>query len=263
MNTPRVAPAASDAYVLITGASRGLGRLFAMAFAKRGYHLVLVARSESELKAVADEARAATSCKVCLMCLDLTDPDAVDIVAKQTSGLALHGLVNNAGVGMGGAFAEMERQALRRMLVLNMVTTTELIRIFVPQLRQTRGFVINLASQASFQPIPFMAAYAASKAYVLHLTEALACELAPDRVHFLAVCPGPTKTDFFNVADIEVTRTHFRLAAPDEVIRCALAALDRKQVHIVPGLMTKIAAFSTRLFSRRFLARTTQKLMGH
>jgi len=218
-------------HVVITGASAGLGAAFARAFAARGAHVALVARRADRLEALADELVGTHGVLACAVPLDLTQPDAPQRLssALDARGFVPDGLINNAGFGTAGPFAAEDPARLRDELLLNVVALTALTREFLPTLIASgHGLLVNVASNAAFQPLPGVATYAASKAYVKSLTEALWVETRGSGMRVLALCPGPTETEFFDVAGDD----RFKVGAsdtPETVIDAALRAIDRPQ----------------------------------
>ena len=234
---------------LITGASAGLGVEFASQLARKGHRLVLVARRGDRLDSLAKllgNARA--------VALDLAAPGSaarlMDDVA--TAGEQVELLVNNAGYGLHGRFAELDATRQREMIDLNCGTLTDLCRAVAPgMIERGSGGILNVASTAAFQPGPGMAVYFATKAYVLSFSEALHEELKPHEVHVSALCPGPTRTEFGEVAGFAAEGAFDRLAmdaAP--VVRAGLKGLERNRAVVIPGLINKAGAQSTRLAPR-------------
>ncbi|RPI49792.1 MAG: SDR family oxidoreductase, partial [Chloroflexi bacterium] len=190
---------------LVTGASRGIGEAFARQLAAQGKDLVVVSRDEARLQELADELSAAHGVRVHVIACDLSMPGAAGQVWAETErlGIAVDLLVNNAGVGKRGVFAELDHDFQAAMVRLNVNAVVELTRLYLPGMRaRHRGGVINVASNAAFQPVPYMAVYAATKAFVLHFSEALAEEVGPGGVWVMALCPGATDTTFWEVAGL-------------------------------------------------------------
>ena len=234
---------------LITGASAGLGAEFARQLAKRGTRLVLVARREDRLRALADEVGNARTTAA-----DLSAPDAAErLVANlDAAGEQVELLINNAGFGQIGRFATLDAKRQREMIDLNIGTLTDLCRVIAPRMVERKsGGILNIASTAAFQPGPNMAVYFATKAYVLSFTEALHEELKPLGVHVSALCPGPTRTEFGDVAGFGGNGMFDRVAmeAP-AVVAAGLAGLASNEAVVVPGVINKIGAASTRFAPR-------------
>ncbi|MEO7634534.1 MAG: SDR family oxidoreductase [Sphingomicrobium sp.] len=237
---------------LITGASAGLGVDFARQLAGRGQRLVLAARRTDRLEALAGElgnARAVTA--------DLAAPDGV---AKLLADIAAAGehidlLINNAGFGLGGRFAELDATRQREMIDLNIGALTDLARAAAPgMIERKSGAILNVASTAAFQPGPGMAVYFATKAYVLSFTEALHEELKPYGIKVSALCPGPTRTEFGKVAGFGEGGALDRMAMDSAaVVAAGIAGLDKNHAVVVTGLFNKIGAASTRFIPRPWL----------
>jgi short-subunit dehydrogenase len=234
---------------LITGASAGLGVEFARQLSKRGHRLVLVARRMERLEQLAKELGNARA-----VAIDLSKATAaVKLMADlEAAGEQVEILVNNAGFGLIGRFAELDSKRLRQMIDLNVGALTDLCRAIAPgMIRRKRGAILNVASTAAFQPGPKMAVYFATKAYVLHFTEALHEELKPHGIHVSCLCPGPTRTEFGEVAGFGGSGMFDRVAmeAP-EVVAAGLAGLDKNHAVVVPGWMNKVTAASARFAPR-------------
>jgi short-subunit dehydrogenase len=234
---------------LITGASAGLGVEFARQLSKRGHRLVLAARRKDQLESLAEELGNARA-----VAIDLSKPGAsAALVADiEAAGEQVDLLVNNAGFGLIGGFAQLDAERQREMIDLNVGTLTDLCRAFAPPMvARKSGAILNVASTAAFQPGPKMAVYFATKAFVLSFTEALHEELKPHGVNVSALCPGPTRTEFGEVAGFGGNGMFDRVAmeAP-EVVRAGLDGLDKNKAVVVPGLMNKIGATSTRFAPR-------------
>lgn len=243
---------------LVTGASAGLGEGFARALAAKGEDLILTARRVDRLEALAAELRAAHRVRVDLFPADLADPAApakllADIAA---AGLAVDQLVNNAGFGTQGPFAEGDAAAQVGMIDVNCRALVALTRGVLPQMIARRsGGILNVASTAAFQPSPWFAVYSATKAFVLSFSEAIHEEVKPHGVRVAALCPGPTRTEFASVAGMEESMLFKALASDaDAVVRDGLRALAGNQAVLVSGVANALMAESIR-FTPRFLAR--------
>lgn len=238
---------------LVTGASAGLGEEFARQLSKRGVRLVLAARRKERLDALAAELGNARAVEA-----DLSAPGSVgrllaDIESTDET-IAL--LVNNAGFGLTGRFAEQDPSRLRQMIDLNCGALTELCRAVAPGMIERRsGAILNVASTAAFQPGPGMAVYFATKAFVLSLTEALHEELKPLGIKVSALCPGPTATEFGDVAGFGKPIPKFAVADSVSVVRAGLDALDSNRAVVVPGMLNKLSAQGHRLLPRAALRR--------
>ena len=250
---------------LVTGASSGIGAELARALAARGSALVLVARRADRLEALAADLRAAHGVRVDVVPADLADPGAAERLAADVAARGLHvtSLVNNAGFGLQGRFHEIDPQRLREMLQVDVVALTELTRVLVEQLRRAgTGVLVNVASVAAYAPAPGSAAYAAAKAYVLQLTEALWVESAGTGLRVLAVSPGLTRTEFFDAYGTP-TASFGGVQDPAEVAAATLRALDRAApASIVTGRRNRLAVSAARLLTRRATLRLVGTVLG-
>jgi uncharacterized protein len=250
--------------VLITGASSGIGLELAKLFAADGSALVLVARSREKLEQLAQSLRGSHHVDVRLLVQDLADSQAPDQIAADLSrdGTAVDVLVNNAGFGLGGTFAELDLQRQIDMIQVNVAALVKLTGLLLPgMLERRRGGVLNVASTAAFQPGPHLAVYFASKAFVLSFSEALHEELAGSGVTVTCLAPGPTATGFAEQANLESSLL-FRRNVMDAgaVARAGHQAFRRGQALVVPGLMNKLTAFSVRLGPRSLVRKIAGRL---
>jgi short-subunit dehydrogenase len=240
---------------LITGASAGLGAEFARQLAGRGRKLVLVARRKDRIDALAAELGNARS-----LAMDLSD---IGAAGKLMADIAAHGehvetLVNNAGFGLTGRFANLEPSREREMIDLNCGALTELCAAVVPgMIDRKSGGILNVASTAAFQPGPGMAVYFATKAFVLSLTEALHEELRRHGIKVSALCPGPTATEFGDVAGFGKSIPKFAMADAAAVVRAGIRGLDRNRAVVIPGFLNKMSGQGHRLLPRSALRRIT------
>lgn len=238
---------------LVTGASAGLGVEFARQLQKRGHALVLVARRKDRLQALAKELGNARAVTIDLSKGNTTAKLMADLEAN---GETVDLLVNNAGFGLIGQFAKLDAGRQREMIDLNIATLTELCRAVAPaMIERKQGGIINVASTAAFQPGPKMAVYFATKAFVLSLSEALHEELKPHGIKVTCLCPGPTRTEFGDVAGFGGNGMFDKLAMESaSVVTAALEGLDRNKAVVIPGWVNKVGATSTR-FAPRFVVR--------
>lgn len=249
---------AATGRALVTGASSGIGAEFARCLAAQGKDLILVARREDTLDALAQTLRTEHGVTVSVIACDLSATDAADQLFARTHDAGLHVdlLVNNAGFGIHGHFSGQDPDALTRMLQLNVSTLTRLTRLYLtPMIEQGQGQVIQVGSVGSFQPGPLFAAYAATKAYVLSFGEAINFELRGTGVTCTVVCPGVTRTEFLDAAGqnqkLSLYQKLFMMDAPD-VARIGLRAAERGRPVVVTGALNKVQIFCLRLVSRRF-----------
>lgn len=241
--------------VLITGASAGIGREFARQLAGRATALVLVARRRDRLEELRAEITARVpNATVHIYASDLSREEDVSALgdALERDGIAVDFLINNAGVGDRGDFATSEPQRLKDIALVNMLSLTTLTRrLLPPMMERRRGAILNVSSSASFLPIPRMAAYAASKAYVTSLSEALRTELTPHGISVTALCPGPVHTEFDTVAlrphEPKRAAPEFTYVPVDEVVRTALDGVEHNRAIVIPGAAMKLAMLVARL----------------
>ncbi len=240
---------------LVTGASAGLGVEFARELSKRGHSIVLVARRKERLEELAAELGNARA-----LALDLSKANAAPKLMAdiEANGEVVDLLVNNAGFGLIGPFAELDAKLERQMIDLNVGTLTDLCRAVAPtMIKRTSGGIINVASTAAFQPGPKMAVYFATKAFVLSLTEALHEELRPHGIKVTCLCPGPTRTEFGDVAGFSGNGMFDRIAMnAAEVVEAGLDGLDSNRAVVVAGWMNKVTAARTGLRRARWFAKS-------
>lgn len=249
--------------VLITGASGGIGKELAKLFAKDGATIVLVARKTETLMEVKRELEAAYKNKVEIFACDLSSPkSAKDLFAQiQEKKLMVDVLVNNAGFGNIGAFAETSLQEEFDMIQLNITSLTILSKLFLKQMvARNSGKILNVASTAAFQPGPFMAVYFATKAYVLSLSEAMAEEVRGTNVHVSVLCPGPTATGFQDRAFQEKMQPSWRYMDVQTVAQVAYDGLQNNKMVIIPGFTNKLFVFLLRLAPRKWVLKIIRKI---
>lgn len=244
---------------LITGASAGLGAEFARQCAARGEALLLVARRRDRLEALRSE----TGGDVHVIAADLAEAGAAESVMAQVAaeGLAVATLINNAGFGGGGAFAGQPLDRQREMIDLNVRTLTELCHLALgPMIERGKGAILNVASTAAFQPGPGSAVYFATKAYVLSFTEALHQELKGSGIKVSALCPGPTATEFGEVAGYKGPALKRFKGDAAGVVKAGLGGLDRNQAIVIPGFANKAGAQASRWLPRSTVRRIIASL---
>jgi len=251
---------------LITGASGGIGEEFARQLAAGGHDLILVARSKDKLDALADELRSENIGAVRVIACDLQKPDAPGQIFAETERLDLKvdWLINNAGFGSYGDFAQLPIEREVGMIDLNIRALVELTRLYLPGMRErSSGQIINVSSAAAFQPIPFMATYAATKAFVNSFSEAIAEENRPYGVNVLALCPGSTKTNFFAAANMDKPIQVKGQQTVEEVVETALKAVKAGRTRVVSGFVNDAVARVVNFVPNRFithvLARATRE----
>ena len=254
---------------LVTGASSGIGAEFARQLAAKKIDLVLVARSEDKLQELAAQLRSQQGIQTHIMAQDLTAPQAGSTIFEkiQDRGLNIDLLVNNAGFGDYGHFSDRPLAKQLSMIQLNVNVLVELTGLFLPAIkRRGAGGIINISSIAGFQPVPKMSVYAATKAFVLNFTEALWAENKDTGVKILAVCPGPTESEFFKAAEFPISlmqqnNKSVKLASNTEVVAEALKALENKQSNVVTGgFINQFIVNLPRFFPRGILVRQLAKI---
>jgi short-subunit dehydrogenase len=234
---------------LVTGASAGLGVEFARQLSKRGHRLVLAARRKERLQELANELGNARAVAIDLSKAGAAAKLLADVAAK---GETVDLLVNNAGFGLIGRFAEVDPARLRQMIDLNVGALTDLCRAVAPAMIERKsGAILNVASTAAFQPGPKMAVYFATKAFVLSLSEAIHEELKPHGIKVSCLCPGPTRTEFGDVAGFGGNGLFDRVAMDAAaVVETGLKGLESNHAVVVAGWMNKVTAASTRFAPR-------------
>jgi short-subunit dehydrogenase len=238
-------------WALITGASSGIGKEFAFQIASRGINLILVARRREELERIASDIRDRSKMNVLTIPLDLTDADSMERIRAGVRGLTVGLLVNNAGFGVEGDFLENDIGRDIEMIDLHVRSTYLLAREFAPSMaKRGRGGIIFVSSTAGFVSIPRMANYSATKAYILHLGEAISYDLKRSGVDVEVLCPGAIKTDFWKIAGIR--RGKIKPMESSEAVLYSLKKLGRKTVAI-PGFTYKAIISSTHLGTRKMV----------
>jgi short-subunit dehydrogenase len=248
---------------LITGASTGIGAAFARKLAARGRNVLLVARSEDKLIALCNELGRSTSIRAQYLALDLREPDASRQLLEETKKreLEIDMLINNAGFGSMGDFAKLDLDRELEMLQLNVRAVVELTHRFLGPMRERkRGTIINVASTAGFQAVPYMSTYAATKAFVLSFSEALWEENRLHGIHVMALCPGVTETNFFEAANMD--RPPMRtIQTPEEVVDSALRGLARQKHIVISGWTNWFTVEAERFVPRSMVTKVTGKAL--
>jgi short-subunit dehydrogenase len=241
---------------LVTGASSGIGAAFARALHRRGEKLVLLARRVERLQALSRELDGAPV----VIPADLSASGAVARVREQIEarGLDVALLVNNAGLGHTAAFEKQDPEVVRRMIAVNVSAVVELTHAFLPAMKaRGRGRIINVASNAAFQPVPYLTVYAATKAFVLSFSEGLDEELRGSGVRVQALCPGTTATEFFEVSGTrrELLVSRLPMMSAEAVVAESLRGLESGRVRVVAGLQNRLLGFVVQRVAPRSLAR--------
>ncbi len=234
---------------LITGASSGIGRDMARALAGRGYDLILVARRLDRLEALKQE----LPVDVQVIAADLSDPDACMRLYETVKNQTIDVLINNAGFGAFGAFDKTPLARDLALIDVNIRAVHMLTKLFLPDMRSRDfGYILNVASSAAFLPGPLLAAYYASKAYVLRLTQSIYGELREEgsNVHICALCPGPVATEFDSVANV---RFSLHSLKSRDVANYAIKKMFQKKLTIIPGVQMKLSKFILRFLPDRLI----------
>jgi short-subunit dehydrogenase len=248
-------------FAVITGASRGIGAAYARALAHRRFDLLLVSRDRSRLHALTTTLQTTSNVHIETAILDLAQPDAGHklflLGRQQRENVDL--LINNAGFGMYGPFVDMPIPRIHEMLRLHVDTVVDSTRLFLPSMIERKtGAIINVASIAGFLPLPYIAEYAATKAFIISFSEALAEEVRPFGVYIQACCPGYTDTDFHVTAGVKPP-IHLKAETAEKVVESSLRGLEKGRSHITVGWQGRITEFVSRFFPRSILIRRAAK----
>lgn len=251
------------ATALITGASNGIGLELARVHASKGDHLVLTARNKSKLDELKAELESKHQIRVYTIGKDLALPESARELYEETArlGIRIDYLINNAGFGDFGMFAERDWDNQHQMIQLNITALTHLTRLYLQEMLQRgSGKIMNVASTAAFQPGPLMAVYYATKAYVLHFSEAVANEVRNKGVTITALCPGPTESGFQSAASMEESRLFKGKKIPSSrsVAEYGYKAMMKGQAVAIHGIMNNILAFFVRFTPRAIVVKVTR-----
>ncbi len=248
---------------LITGASYGIGESFAKRLAAAGAQLILTARSQARLDALAAQIRAQYGVQVTVICADLAAPTGARGIFEETErhNSSVDLLINNAGFGALGEFASLSLPRQLEMIQVNVSSLVELTHLYLQPMKARRtGAILHVASTASFQAIPYFAVYAATKAFVLSFSEALAEECQPFGIRVMALCPGSTVTNFQEVAGSQHINTpRFRQTA-EQVVDIGLTALAQGRSHVISGVTNKVQTQLERVIPRKLVTKLAGKI---
>jgi len=251
-------------YTLITGASSGIGEAFARRLATDKHNLILVARSGEKLKALCDELAAKHDVDCRYFAIDLLEYEAdVELFeSTEKQGLEVDWLINNAGFGSSGDFAKLDLERELEIIDLNVSALVALTHRFLQKMRERKsGTIINVSSAAGFQPIPFMATYAASKAFVSSFSEAIAEENRPFGIHVMALCPGSTKTNFFEASNIERPIQVKGQQTVEDVINTAMKGIAQRKAKVVSGWANYIGSIAGTIVPNSLSSRLMAKAL--
>lgn len=259
MTIPSADNAKSDRFALVTGASMGLGQIYARRLAARGLNLIVTARSEEQLQKLASELRQDHGIQVHVFPADLSHDGAAVRIAEyvKARNLNITWLINNAGFGDAGAFETLSHEKVRAICMVNIVALSHLTALILPHMLNGTGDrrIMNIASVAGFQPVPYFGVYSASKAYVISFSEALYEELKPKGIKVLCVCPGYTETNF--ARNNGINKRYFKGAqSADEVVEQSLKASDAGKAILITRNRAQVfaARFAPRVAVRKFAA---------
>ncbi len=248
---------------LITGASGGIGKEFAQILAEEGCNLVLLARNEQKLKHLSSDLERKYKIKVTVLVQDLSEQNAPAKVYAEIKdrNLFIDTLINNAGFGDFGSFIDEDLKVVTDMINLNISALTEMTALFLKDMKKKKqGHILNIASTAAFQPLPGFAVYAATKAYVLHFSEALSYELRNTGITVSALCPGPTSTGFAKRANAEKLSLFKNTMNSEIVARAGYAGLMKHKMTILAGFRNKLLSLSRMFPSRTLMVRIAGKI---
>jgi short-subunit dehydrogenase len=250
-------------WVLITGASEGIGRELAEQFAANRFNLVLTARNESRLRQLADELLREHGIATKCIAADLSDRETPKRIFKECEELSISILVNNAGFGWQGSFAEEELKQAAEMIEVNVSALVRLTHLFLaPMLARRQGRILNVASTAAFQPGPFTAIYYATKAFVFSFSLALAEELSGTGVSVTTLCPGFTASEFHRRAQMKLGARTLGMMSAASVARAGYQGCARGKPIVTPGMLNKLTSFVSRRLPARFTARLVRRING-
>lgn len=253
-------------YALITGASKGIGKAIAFELAKQKFDILLIARSEELLQNVAAEIKNKYAVAVSFISLDLSKNGAPQQLFNwcNENNYDVAALINNAGFGLSGILNNSSLQKNTDLLQLNIVVPTQLCQLFIPLLKkQQQAYIMNIASTAAYQSVPYLNVYAASKAYIKSFSRGLARELAATNISVTCISPGPTDTDWATTA--EVPNKVLKLAdklnmQPGDVAKIAVKAMLNKKTEIVLGFTNKLGVFFAWLLPNKFVEKTAERM---
>ena len=250
-------------WALVTGASAGIGEAFARELARRGMNVALAARREDRLRALASELGSTHRVRTAVLPADLGKPGAPGVLwAEATDGREIHLLVNNAGFGLKGRFDELPLERQAEMVRVNCVAPMDLAHYALRGMRaRGSGGILNVASIAGYQPIPYLAAYAATKAFMIAFSEAIAEEARGSGVRVVVVNPGPVATEFQSVAGTQVNEKTLGIRTPEQIVADALRALEANRPTVTPGAVNRLAAYASRVSPRGIVVRAAKTIL--
>ncbi|MBW4839739.1 MAG: SDR family oxidoreductase [Paenibacillaceae bacterium] len=253
----------SNKLALITGASSGIGKVYAKQLAARGSHVVLVARSKDKLEALAGDIRRQYGVQAYVLACDLSQADASRQLADPIAelGLSVDILINNAGFGTHGRFEELDPGREQEEIMLNTAALVDLTHRYLPDmLRRREGIIVNVASMAAFMPCAYSAVYGATKAFVISFSEALWAETRGRGVRVLALCPVATDTGFFDAVGSADMAAGNKLSTPEKVVQTGFRGIDQGRSYIIEGRSNSSMAQMIRFLSRRRVALIMERM---
>jgi len=248
----------NKSYAVVTGASKGIGKSIASELAKKGFNLLLIARSADELEALSGEIAAKYNVATDFLSIDLAETDSPEKVAHwiEEKKYRINALVNNAGYGIWGQFKQLDLQAQMDMCRLNMDTLVSLCHFLIPSLaKEKQSYILNISSTAAYQAVPTLAIYSATKAFVLSFTRALRFELKNTSISVTCMSPGPVDTGFAHRAGLDAfskMAEKFNMQ-PGEVAAIAVKGMLGKKSEIVPGLTNIVSVYANRFLPKSFI----------
>ena len=247
---------AMNEYAVVTGASQGIGKELAILLGQKGYKVILISRSEKELKRLSETIPASK-----YLAADLTEPGAAKQVADYCKDLPVSVLINNAGFGVWGDFETNDLLKQLNMLQLNISAVVELTYLLLPQLQKQSSYILNVASTAAYQAVPGLAVYAATKAFVLSFSRAIRMELK-GKVSVSCLCPGLTDTGFARRAGMEASQILMSKfsSRPDGVARAGLKGMFANKAEIIPGLLNRLSVTGARLMNKTLVERVAASM---
>ncbi len=253
-------------FTLITGASSGIGLEFANQLAAKDKNLILVARSTDKLKKIKKDLESEFEIEVKIYTADLSDLTEIDTFFKkiEKEDLTIETLINNAGFGTHGEFIKNDISKEINMINLNISSLVKMTHLFLPKLKKIKGQILNVASTAAFQPIPNMACYAATKSFVLSFSQAIREELKGTGISVTTLCPGATKTAFFEEAKMDTTKGAFArtMMTVEEVVKMGIEALEKRKDVVVPGISNSLGTVFAKMLPSAVSASVAKKIMG-
>lgn len=253
-------------YALITGASKGIGKAIALQLAARKKDLLLVARSEEQLQQLVQQLQSQFGIKAQYLALDLSVPGAAAQVKNWTSEnqFVVDVLINNAGYGLSGPFEQYSLTDHQNMMQLNMNVVVELTYHFLPQLKgQPKAYIMNIASSAAYQAVPFLSLYAASKSFVLQFSRGLSVELEGSTVSVTCISPGATDTNFVDRANVGAKGLDMAKKVnmkPEDVARIAVDSMYKGKTEVITGMLNKLGAALVWLLPKKTIEKASAKI---